>query len=436
MKKIFSLMLLCAAVVFAGCSKDDDNDPTTPTISVEKVTLSKATLSLKVGGTETLIATVAPEGVENKTVTWTSSKPAIATIDDKGLVTAIGVGNTTITVTSVADNTKTATCTVTVKSNEPEFGNEGEEGIDGSSWDKAYTIENKEQLMLLATRVKDQNDNWAAKYYKQTADIALTANDLWIPIGMNSSKTFKGHFDGGNHQITGTLKITTSDMYAGIFGYGYGAEIKNLHFAGSIDLTASTSVSDCAAIIGDIRIGTISHCSNTADITSAGYAAGIASSVTNSKIIACTNSGSMTATGSSRKSGGIAAVVYPGNTIIGNINKGNNFTAPDNAGGIAGYADGTTIACWSLATSVTGANSSTAGSIAGMIIGTVTDCYWKEVADLKGAGYGTITNTKNNTFTGDKPSTEQIAAMNAAWQTADPNREYQFNATTGEIEQK
>ncbi len=81
-------------------------------ISVTGVKLDKSSVSLKVGETTNLKATVSPSTATNKSVTWESSTPGVATVDQNGKVTAVGVGDATITVT--ADGGKTATCTVTV----------------------------------------------------------------------------------------------------------------------------------------------------------------------------------------------------------------------------------------------------------------------------------------------------------------------------------
>ena len=115
MKKLYSLMLLCAAIIFAtGCSKDDDNNSTPTPVSVSSVTLDKTTLTIEMGQTATLIATVSPENTADKSVTWSNDKTDIATVKD-AVVTAVAEGTATITVTSVADATKKATCTVTVE---------------------------------------------------------------------------------------------------------------------------------------------------------------------------------------------------------------------------------------------------------------------------------------------------------------------------------
>lgn len=87
-----------------------------PVVEVTGVTLNKSSITLFVGKTETLIATVAPSDATNKNVSWSSNNTAIATINN-GVVTAIAEGTATITVTT-EDGNKTATCEVTVKKEE------------------------------------------------------------------------------------------------------------------------------------------------------------------------------------------------------------------------------------------------------------------------------------------------------------------------------
>lgn len=442
MKKIFSFMLLCAAVVFAGCSKDDD--PATPTIPVEKVTLSKTTLSLIVGETETLTATVFPEELENKEVAWTSNKSSVATVDDKGVVTAKGAGDATITATSVADKTKIATCVVTVKAfPDDKFQNEGKTGIDGSDWEKAYEIASKEQLVLLATRINgNESSNWNGKYYKLIADIDFGADntDIWTPIGFNYTKPFNGYFDGGNHTIKGKLIAGVSANRFGIFGQISGeSEIRNLNFAGIHDTSAATSLYYEGGIVGYIDTNSsVINCSNTASLdSSAGNLGGIAGWV-NGSAIACLNTGNINSTdtgGSNPGVGGISGLGYIGSKVWGCINKGMSITSVSrDIGGISGVGD--PVACWSNATTISssGENTRKGGILGGRYDGTANTCYWREISGIGGSGYATITNGAS--FAGDKPTTEQIKAMNDAWQAAQPNREYQLNATTGEIEKK
>ena len=92
----------------------EKDEPEPETIAVTGVSLNKTTLSLETGGSETLTATIAPEGATDQTVTWSSDKESVATVSSAGLVTAVAAGEATITVTT-KDGSKTATCAVTVK---------------------------------------------------------------------------------------------------------------------------------------------------------------------------------------------------------------------------------------------------------------------------------------------------------------------------------
>ncbi|WP_273396283.1 Ig-like domain-containing protein [Thermophilibacter mediterraneus] len=81
---------------------------------VTGVSLSPATLALKVSESASLTATIAPGNATNKAVEWKSDSTNVATVDNEGRVTAVGIGTATITVTAQSDNTKSAICTVTV----------------------------------------------------------------------------------------------------------------------------------------------------------------------------------------------------------------------------------------------------------------------------------------------------------------------------------
>ncbi len=101
MKHNFFIPLL--AILFA-CISCNQN---VPTQQVESISLSKASLQLTVGQTETLVATTNPQ---DAAVTWNSSNPAIAVVVN-GQVT--GVGNGTAVVVATAGN-QLASCVVTV----------------------------------------------------------------------------------------------------------------------------------------------------------------------------------------------------------------------------------------------------------------------------------------------------------------------------------
>ena len=82
-------------------------------IPVTGVSLDESSITLDVGGSQTLTATVTPEDATNKKVCWTSDNETVATVSEDGVVTAVAGGTAVITATT-HDGLFTATCTVTV----------------------------------------------------------------------------------------------------------------------------------------------------------------------------------------------------------------------------------------------------------------------------------------------------------------------------------
>lgn len=78
------------------------------------IALNKTVDSLTVGQTDTLTATVTPDNATNKTVTWKSSNPSIASVDSNGVITGIAAGSTVITATTTDGSNLSVSCTVNV----------------------------------------------------------------------------------------------------------------------------------------------------------------------------------------------------------------------------------------------------------------------------------------------------------------------------------
>ena len=84
-------MAMILPMAFVACS--DDDEPKIP----ESVTLNESDVDMLMRGTLQLTATVAGNDSNSTTVTWTSSNPAVATVDNNGLVTAVAPGEAVIT---------------------------------------------------------------------------------------------------------------------------------------------------------------------------------------------------------------------------------------------------------------------------------------------------------------------------------------------------
>ena len=183
------ILFLSVAMLLAGCNKD--NAP----VAVSEVTLSRTALTMTVGDTEKLTATVLPEHAGYDGLVWSSSNTSVALVDVEGLVTAVSAGNATIIATVGGIQ---ATCEVTVTDAVPE----------------GLTVTTYEALLTALQTGGTSAD---------VPTLIMLGSDITIPAGgsydnppMNGSGYFK--IDGGGHTLTWE-----------------GEDNNNFHFLGNAD---------------------------------------------------------------------------------------------------------------------------------------------------------------------------------------------------------
>jgi hypothetical protein len=86
---------------------------------VQSVTVSPAAVSLQVGESVELTATVSATGGASQAVSWSSSDSSVASVDSSGVVTGVAAGSATITATSVFDESRAGSAEVTVTATPP-----------------------------------------------------------------------------------------------------------------------------------------------------------------------------------------------------------------------------------------------------------------------------------------------------------------------------
>jgi len=105
LRKVVAIAICLAAIMLPGCGKDDAAN------EVTGIVLDTMTLKLPIGEEYILKATITPGNADDKTVAWSSSDYAIATVTNGGKVIAISKG--TVSIMAMA-NSKFAACLVTV----------------------------------------------------------------------------------------------------------------------------------------------------------------------------------------------------------------------------------------------------------------------------------------------------------------------------------
>ena len=224
------------------------------------------------------------------------------------------------------------------------FSNNPDDAMLQTDADGYYKIGSVDDWRAFATMV---DEGFSYVDARMTADINL--GDCQTMIG-SSAHPFGGVFDGQGHKLT--VNYVSTDIRIAPFWYITGATIRNLHTAGTMQISGSAGNSG-----GGI----------------AGYAQGV------NTIEHCHSSVKITATGSGDTFGGIVGVNYRGTLTINDcIFDGSIVTeAKMHNGGFVGYTDnGTTTATNCLLTAVfdcgTGSNTVTFLRYSG----TVTNCFY------------------------------------------------------------
>ena len=180
---------------------------TKASVPVTGVSLDKTTLTLTEGENASLVATVAPDDASDKSVSWESSAPAIATVDQTGKVTAVAAGSATITV-KTTDGEKTATCEVTVSA--------AVVAVTGVTLDKitASLLVGGDDLQLTATVAPDdatnKNVTWSSSNDK-IATVDQTGKVTAVAAGFATITVTTE--DGGK---TATCEVTTTVPVTGV----------------------------------------------------------------------------------------------------------------------------------------------------------------------------------------------------------------------------
>ncbi|MBS1436985.1 MAG: hypothetical protein HP007_04250 [Bacteroides sp.] len=254
-----------------------------------------------------------------------------------------------------------------------------DKGYTVSEDGNTYEVYNAEGLKNIAKLV---NEEWKSDInITLTSDINLSGID-WTPIGTSISNAYKGTFDGGGHTITG-LTVTTSDQYAGLFGYiGSGGTVKDVTLE-EVKIESNNDMSAVGGVAGR-SYGTLENCSVSGSVSGSGnngIAGGVVGYQSGGFLTGCSSSATVNA---GNAAGGVAGLTDSGATLTAcyatdDVTLISNGTGTYYAGGVVGdnINRSTVIACYAWG-SVTGSGSGTiyVGGVTGTNDeGTLTACY-------------------------------------------------------------
>ena len=310
---------------------------------------------------------------------------------------------------------------------------------------KTYEVYNADGLKNIAKLVNEEGKT----DINITLDTDLTLTGEWTPIGTSGNK-YTGTFEGGGHTITG-LAVTTSDQYAGLFGYiGEGGTVKDVTLE-EVQIATTNSYGYAGGVAGCSYDGKIENCSVSGSVSGNSIAGGVVGTQFRGSITECN---SLATVKGVIYAGGIAGETNSGASLTGcyatgDVSVANNITNNASAGGVVGYNGGisTLTACYATGSvsgtgsgtiyvgGVTGSNlegtliacyhangtvSSTAGTTGGVAgqnykyfnAPVITACYWGSNGQTQGIGYNQAGTGGTTQVDGDWQNA--VTQMNAA----------------------
>ena len=233
-----------------------------------------------------------------------------------------------------------------------------------------YQISNEQELRSIAFYVNDSSMTFKGKFFKQTADIALT--QAWNPIGVYGdnefglgNRPFSGTFDGSSKTISG-MTITDTTSYSGLFGLVRGAHVKNVIIKGAkmdvgsyagvlAGMMDSTVVENCtvdeaqikgadrvAGLVGEATHLTLNNVLISGSISGTASVGGVVGRLQNGTLSSVTNKAAVS--GKSTIGGIVGASASVGNetTITTAFNYG-DVTGSKDVGGVAATISSTKL---------------------------------------------------------------------------------------------
>ncbi len=187
------------------CTVNVTEEPPAP-VKVVSVSLSLTSKTLSVGENVTLIPTITPSDADNKSVSWSSSDPTVASVAG-GVVTAHKAGTATITVTT-QDGNKTATCAITVNPTTPTTVR-----VTGVELDKtSASIKVNQTVQLTATVKPADASNRAVIWQSGNTAVATVDNNGLVTAVSAGTATVTVKTDDGNFTKTCTVTVEAASQ--------------------------------------------------------------------------------------------------------------------------------------------------------------------------------------------------------------------------------
>ena len=220
-------------------NKEDDKTNVDETISVTSISLLEKSLNMEIGDQETLSFTILPSNATDKSVTWSSNKPDIASVDSNGVVTAKAEGSATITVSTV-DGNFTDICSVTVTTPAPQVISV--KGVSLNTENLALAV--GAEANLVASVIPSNADNAKVTWSSSDNDVATVSSRGKVTGIAAGEANITVTTDDGSY--TATCKVTVSETTIHVTEISLNYDTATLYVGKTLTLTPTVLPSNAS----------------------------------------------------------------------------------------------------------------------------------------------------------------------------------------------
>ena len=168
---------------------------------VKGITLNETSLTLTLPETAQLLASITPSDATDKTLNWTSSNSAVASVDDNGFVSSVAPGTATIRATTTDGSNLSASCVVTVR----------EQLVTSISLTETSKVMQIGETAQLSAVVAPENaSNKTLSWSTEDSSIATVSDDgIVTAIGEGTTYVTVSTTDGSDLSSTCMIQVMT-----------------------------------------------------------------------------------------------------------------------------------------------------------------------------------------------------------------------------------
>ncbi len=165
----------CFALIDSSVEGGDDDG------SVTSVELNRSSAEMEIGDQIQLSSSVKPTNATDKSITWSSSNSKVATVNNKGVVTAVSAGSAEIKAT--AHNGVYATCSITVKGEETPEPDDDMIQTDASLRANGSSSDEKKSAFSLSLTNASRISTVQVTFQTSTDNVTFTGQNGFTTIG-------------------------------------------------------------------------------------------------------------------------------------------------------------------------------------------------------------------------------------------------------------